>query len=258
MTEKPELATALEALAAEPGDGLGAPNPEDVLAWVEGRLAPEDAAWVARQVESDPELALLADDMASFLAGRPLAQEPFLSPEEKASGWAAVAPPVEVAPSVSRRLSPRTLWLRRAFAVAAGLAVVALGARWQQQESLRRFGEPMPNALLLVDPVESARGVGGKPQEVPLPPGPAVHVLRLRLIHRPEREELRLEIRRAGQTASPPLWAADGVRLEEGETVSLRLGGNYLPPGAYEIVLLERDASTTREIEHYRLIVPPR
>jgi hypothetical protein len=48
--------------------GAAVPDPEQVLDWLEGRLAPEDAAAVAAAVEADPELASIAAWLRNFLA----------------------------------------------------------------------------------------------------------------------------------------------------------------------------------------------
>lgn len=253
MTEPRDLATALKALAAEPGSSLAtALTPDDVLAWVEGRLEREEAEWVEAEVRKSPELTALADDMRMFLAGEPL---PEASPLPATAAIEKLAPVVALEsrkPSAERSF---TRWQQ--LAAAAGFAAALLGAGlWGTLGRLRELEASKPNSVSVLTPLEEARGEQEAPGFI-LPANRAAHPLLFLLASRPPFEVLRLEARPANQPEGAVLWSVDSLRIETGDMVSANLGRGDLPPGEYLLVLIGQEGAATKEVARYRLNLSP-
>ena len=131
MAQKhPDERLLAEALAESAGsEGAEELSPEEALAYLEGRLGPEEEARVARLAAANPEVSRMLLDLADFAAAP---AERKTADVATHAAWRQFQTRLPAAKVPSRRFSP---WL-----AAAALALLSLGLGWRvwQLEGARR------------------------------------------------------------------------------------------------------------------------
>lgn len=227
---------------AEAGpDSTPAPEPEELLDFLEDRLPPEEARRLDRRVVADPEASRALLDLADFAEAETSAGS---APPEVAThaGWRDFQKRLQEAEPTRARPTPAPPWL---MAVAAGLlvAVVGLGA-W-----VWTLRQPPPLVVAQLESLDLVADVRGEETVVPLAPG-----VPLRLVLRPEERhaEYRAEIRWTGPAGETDRRVEEGLVRDDLGLVTLLLSGR---PGEYELILSAGDPP--RELERHRFLVGP-
>jgi hypothetical protein len=175
---------------------------------------------------------------------------------ETAAAWRALRPRLPAAPAAR--------WPRRAVALAAALALAALGlglyaldqrrAATALGERLAELSRPQPGAAIVdLFPASAVRGEGEPVPVVELPAGAGYATL---VINLPEGERYggyEVEIL---DPAGRPLWSGGGFEASAFGTLRLGVPGGLLPPGEHSLRLYGHDGEERHWIESYAIRVP--
>jgi anti-sigma factor RsiW len=259
MAEPVDFSAAIRALAADLRERAGEhPEPEEIAAYADGKLAPERAEAVGDHFAVCPECAALVLDYTKLA---PTPAEGASQRAEVAAAYDAVRRDLGLQPQRDRSTAGRGAsadsvmpWLL----AAATLAAVVLGVwGWSQHRALIAASSPRINvAAVDLDPEGSDQERGEEPvRQVDLSSG-ATLFLSLPGIDDPG--ALRVAI---VDSAGRERWAVEGARRHRVlGNLSLYLPPGSLAPGSYEIRLLTAGggaALATYPLEVGRPASPP-
>ncbi len=249
---------ALEDAAAAPraasGSVAGAqaptPDPEELLDYLAGRLAAEDAQRVERRLVADPQAARALLDLAEFEAaarevggGERGEEGGEALPVDLAvrAGWRDLRGRLAAAGAPSRRPGPRAPWY-----LAAALAVVGLGLGyrvWQLQEELGR-----PAAVAVSLDLHASTRAGGAGPEVELASGERLLVV-LEPAARCDAYRAVIERTEGGDRVTVPGLVRDAQGM---------LLFHWTPaPGAYTLTLSGCEGGREPEVHRFRVARSP-
>jgi hypothetical protein len=223
---------ARSGAAAEPGP---VPEPEELLDYLEGRLAPADEQRLARRLAADPATARALLDLAELAAAGEAAAAASDRPAELAvrAGWRDFRSRL---PDAAPRPRRPPVWLS-AIAASLLVATLSLGSWvWRLQGDLDR---PVAN-LRSLELASASRASDGPAVELPLGAP-------LRLVLAPAARcpgyTAELEGPRPGDRQS-----IEGLERSEGGQVSVLL--RRVGPGSYRLLLA--GCEPPRELEEHR------
>jgi len=245
-----------------------APSPDEVLAFVEGRLEGAERERVADGIAAFPAAARLARDLARFPEVEPDRDPGRISEEDAAELWRRIEARLEGAPTgaepdasaargpiPSRRAAPRSLATapRRAgipwwIAVAAALLGVVVGVSGLRL-ALRELPQPNPEIRTL-----TPRGEGttrGAASERPSAPGDSGRlVLILEFAGHVEPGPYGLVLR---DHAGHEVWATGDLRREADGSFTLSIPGGFLGSGVFTLELLRPGSPSSPPLAVYDL-----
>jgi hypothetical protein len=229
-----------------------APSPDEVLAFVEGRLEGAERERVADGIAAFPAAARLARDLARFPDVAADRQPGPLSAADAADLWRRIDPRLEEArsgagpdarpaeePGAPVRSAPapppaaprrsRVPWWAAAAAVLLGAVLGVAGQRLADRDL------PQPNPeIRTLTPRGEGTTRGGAAQRPPTPRDPVRLVLILEFAGAAEGELYRLVLRdRAGRE----LWATGDLRREADGSFALAIPRGFLGAGEYTLEL---------------------
>lgn len=258
-SERPDLATAVRALAAERQPGASAhPDPADLVAHAGGTLAGERSERLQEHLVACAECARLVLDYADFER-----LEPPTPGHEVGSRELAVARK-RLRNTSGASLAGRWNWAswvspaRRWQLVAAGLAAVAVGLGiWglDTHQRLLRLERPAVNVAVydLMPAGSDQVRSGGADTELPVVRSSAGAFLVLQL---PEAKAFAVYRVEAYTASGERVWSADGAELDPVlKNFTLHLPPSSMPPGRYELRLLGVGDGAEETVAQYLLEV---
>ena len=257
----------------------GPPTPEELLAYRDGRLSPEERERMEARIAADPDAARALIDLEAFPDIEPAPGVPELSDEDLAAGWQAfrqrlpdrAAPRTETPvvplaspgpatrPAVSRPSSPAGPARRRwapALRLAAGILfgiVVGWGAGrtgWKDR-NVQVASRPAINPLVIELSPDGA-GLRSAPEVIELPADSEVLVLTLGSDGREGREFPAYEAEGFDESGRK-VWKREGLRPTDVGTFGLTLPRGAMQPGRYRIDLYGRDRGERQLLATYPL-----
>jgi hypothetical protein len=212
------------------------PAPDEVLAFVEGRLEGAEHERVADAIAASPSAARLARDLARFPTVEPdRGAEPAMTETEAAAAWRAIAGKLEIAseaprlgtrqpPARSRTSAP---WWVAAAAALAGIVVGVAGQR------LAVYDAPQPNPeVRTLMPRGEGVTRGAEPRPLPGHSDSLVVVLAFAGPLEPGGHGLALR-----DASGRLLWFTRGLRRRADGTFTVTIPASYLGSGIYTLQL---------------------
>jgi hypothetical protein len=236
--DRDALIAALAEQARSDASGMPEPEPEELLGYLAGRLAPEDEQRIARRLAADPDAARALLDLAEIQAAGATAGK---LPAELAvqAGWRDLRDRLQDrlpdAPPRPRRLSE----LLPAIAASLLVATVGLGSwgLWLHSELHR----PVANLASLELPSGSR---AASEQVAVVPPGDPLRLVLAPAEHCPS-YAAEVEGPRSGDRQT-----IEGLKRDDFGRLTLQL---WLEPGTYELRLL--GCEPRRALEEHRFQV---
>lgn len=222
-----DLDRALTSLFAEEHAGVaGHVEPEELLAYHEGELAPEDARRVRDHLEGCRDCVAALLDLETLAAPDPPRADG-ATDFELAAAWRTFRKSVDGA---GRR--PTLRWFQAAAAVllasTLGLSAWVIELRQARQQS----SEPRLNVPVLY--VESTRGPDGFDGRIEIPAGEESFMLFLMPTDLREFASYEVEISGTGGGLA---WSGGGLELSDYGALRIGLSRRFLPTGDYRIRL---------------------
>ncbi len=236
-TDREALIAVLAEEARRDAAGEPEPEPEVLLDYLAGRLAPEDEQRIARQLVASPAAARALLDLAELeAAGAEAGERPTELPA--LAGWRDFRHRLPVAPSRLQRL-----WsLLPSIAASLLVATVGLGSwAWRLQVALNR---PIANLASLELPSGSRAGTE---REVVVPPGEPLRVV---LAPAEPCPGYAAEIEATGGERQ----TVEELTRDEGGLVTFLLP--RAEPGLYSLRLLGCEPRRTLEEQRFRITRP--
>jgi hypothetical protein len=245
-----DLVSSLQAIMAARREQVGGPpTPEELLAFRDGRLEPEERERIAARIALDADSARALADLAAFPAVEPAPGVRELSEEEITAGWQAfrrglpVAPAVPGAASVSSvappAAAPRKRWPAPSLRLAAA-ALIGLGVGWIAGFSghswLDRPGSAINTQIEELTPSGGNGGVRSAASPLTLQETSEELLLVLGARTGEERDFPRYEVE-IEDPAGRRVWSRNGLRPTALGTFHLSFRRGVLPPGSYTIAL---------------------
>lgn len=266
MSGRDDFAGALEAIMARKREELGgAPTPEELLAYREGRLDAAARESVEARMALYPEAARALADLAAFPDVEAGPETPELSEADIEARWQSFRPQLKdlprsvpvVAPlAETPRRSPPS-WRRPAMAEAAALLLAAgallgfFAGRWSRtapEPALR----PALNPTIVELAPEGDDGARAAPVPAEMLPGSEELVLVLALPATPAFSNYAAEIVDAEGRS---LWSGEGLHPTPLGTVQLSFPRATLGPGSYRIELSGLEAGRREGVGRYEVRV---
>lgn len=244
-------------------EGLGEPpTPEELLAYRDGGLAPEERQRVAAQIACHPDAARALADLLAFPEVEAAPGTPELSEAEIDARWQAFRQRLPERPAAppSPAARPDRRW-RPALRLAAAV-LLGLGVGWAAGYAARAFrdhpglvapGTPStPEITEIAELAPAGEGLRSAPSPVELPESAEALVLVLGGRARAERElpsyEVEVVDRRGRRVA-----ARQGLHPTALGTFPLSFRRADLPPGRYRIDLFGLDQGSRIRLATYEL-----
>lgn len=265
MIQKSDWDAVNRELLARERLALGPPpSDEELLAFAQGRLSPEERARVQELLVCYPDLARAV--VQPF--PEPQAAENELSQEELAHDWAAIAArltaPDRRQAAAPLRWRPRQapgvhalLGWRLATGAAAVLAVAFAGLLYQSQVQVQRQAEELrkprinPDVRLLLP--DGRRG-GGEPQPpIQLPVSGDNLLLRAALINAPSFPDYRMDVVDLAGSAPRLIWSQAGLRRRVDDTLDVWVPRSFLPALDYRLEVYGLGAGPPRRLASYTI-----
>lgn len=266
MGAQEDLTRSLKAIMARQREGLGGPPaPEELLAYRDDRLSPEERQRLEARIAVYPDAARTLADLAAFPAVEPAPGTPELSEEEVDAGWRAFRGKLEALPRPRRQeeespkvapvleLRPgRRRWAGAPRLAAAALAGVALGSAAGFLGG--RASQQVPGAAINVKIAElrpdDDGGARSTLSSIEMPEGTEELVLVLRGSPTEDFSDYAVEIEDA---AGARLWAREGLRPTAIGTFHLSFRRDALPEGARQLQLFGLQGKTRVPLASYRV-----
>jgi hypothetical protein len=257
LSGRDDFATALKAIMARKREELGgAPTPEELLAYRDGRLDAAARESVEARMAIHPDAARALADLAAFPDVEPGPETPELPDGDIESRWQSFRPQLEALPRPVPALRHRPLsWRSPSLAAAAvlllatGLGLGYLAGRTSPPEPALR---PALNPTITeLEPVgeDEARAA---PAPVEMLPGSEELVLVLALPATPVFSSYAAEIVDAEGRS---LWSGEGLHSTPLGTVQLSFPRATLGPGSYRIELSGLEAGRREGVGRYEVRV---
>lgn len=240
----------------------GPPTPEELLAYRDGRLSPEERGRMEERLAVWSDAARTLADIAAFPDIEPAPGAPELSEDDITARWQsfrrrlpevtrhwaeeeAAAQPRPVSPPAVLPARPQRWRWAPALPLAAA-ALVGLAVGWGLGTGREGAG-PAITTLAELSPVDGVRAAA---TDVELPQESEALVLILGSDGRDERDypAYEVEIRDA---SGRPVWSRQGLRQDSAGTVSLSFPRGFLRPGRYQIDLQGRDGGERTHLATY-------
>lgn len=259
---------ALREEAAERRLSGEAPSPDDVLAFVEGRLEGAERERVADGIAAFPAAARLARDLARFPDVEPERDPGPISAENAAELWRRIEAGLKGAPTgaeplatvaegpiPSRRPAPRSLPAppRRSgvpwwTAVAAALVGAVVGVAGQRL-ALRDLPQPNPEIRTVAPRGEGAtRGAASERPSTPADSGQLVLILEFAGQVEPGPYGLVLRDHEGRE-----LWATGDLRREADGSFTISISRGFLGSGVFTLELLRPGSPSSPPLAVYDL-----
>lgn len=244
----------------------GAPTPEELLAYRDGRLDTAARESIEARIAIHPDAARALADLAAFPEVEPGPETPELSDDDIAARWQSFRPQLEAlprsAPAPAPRVAPVTEVARRQplpwrFPAAAA-AVLLLAAGLGLGYLAGRASVPKPELRPALNPTIAELAPVGEdevraaPDPVEMLPGSEELVLVLALPAAPVSSAYAAEIL---NPEGRNLWSGEGLHPTPLGTVQLSFPRDALAPGSYRIQLFGLEASGRREVGRYEVRV---
>jgi len=240
MITRAELREMHGAMLAERQGHLDPPTNEELFAFMNGTLKPEDEARVREALVAYPDMARAMAEPFPKDDAQP-GDDDYLSDAEVDKRWNAVRAQV-IGDSDVR------IWRWTALALAATLVVAFGGLLWQHQQSLAPR-VAVDGQLLLPD---GQRGSGQ--QSVIMTPRGDAYVLITPIIDpSPSFTAFRLEIVREGSAA--PLWSSAPLPRPANDTFQLVVPASFLKPGKYQVIAYGVNGERQEKVATYSVRV---
>jgi anti-sigma factor RsiW len=274
LSGQDDLKTSLRAIMAARLEELGGPpTPEELLAFRDGGLSPEERERMAARIAAAPDAACALADLAAFPDVEPAPGVPELSDDDLAAGWLAFrqrlpdrapSPPAEavreaapapVRPAVFQPSSPaRQRWapaLRLAAGILFGIVVGwGAGRTGREDREVRVASGPAINPLVIEISPDSA-GLRSAPEVIELPADSEALVLTLGSDGRDERDFPSYEAEGFDESGRQ-VWKREGLRPTAIGTFGLSFSREAIKPG-YRIDLYGRDRGERQLLATYSL-----
>lgn len=256
----------------------GPPSPEELLAYRDGRLGPEERERMEARIAADPDAARALIDLEAFPDVEPAPGVPELSDEDLAAGWQAfrqrlperavprpetpvVSPaspgpaPRPAVPQPARPPVPgRRRWapsLPLAAGILFGIVVGWAGRTGWEGRNVQVAAGPAINPLFMEVPPDGA-GLRSAPEMIEQPANSEALVLTLGSDGREEREFPAYEAE-AFDESGRQVWKREGLRPTGVGTFGLTFRREAMKPGRYRIDLYGRDRGERRLLATYSL-----
>lgn len=240
MIRKDDWEAVLTRVSAEDREALGPPpTVDEMVAFEEGRLSPEETERVRRLLVAYPDLA--------HALAQPIPEDDEPLPKgELDRRW------MEFQQTLPRRKEGGRVLLfwRTSAALAAALAIAFGGLLWQARHDL---GRPQ---VIGDEHVLEPDGQRGGP-EVPFAVSPNAdwYLLTVPIIGAEGYEEYRLEIR--GPVAAQPAWRSGVLSRQSNDAFTIVVPRRFLAsPGTYQVVLYGVRSGGEERLATYSLRVP--
>jgi len=249
-----DLVSSLQAIMAARREQVGGPpTPEELLAFRDGRLEPEERDRIAARIALDPDSARVLADLAAFPAVEPAPGTRELSEEEISAGWqafrrrlpagpaaAGVSSLSSMAPVAAAPRRQRRRWWRHPGLRLAATALFGLGVGWAAGFSAHSWrGRPGPAINAQIEELAPSVGDGGVRSAaswVTWREASEELVLVLGARTGEERDFARYEVE-VEDPAGRRVWSRHGLRPTALGTFHLSFRRGDLPPGSYKIAL---------------------
>lgn len=263
MGGQDDLVSSLQAIMAARREKYGEPpTPEELLAFRDGRLEPQERERIAARIALDPDSARALADLAAFPAVEPAPGTRELSEEEISAGWQAflqrlpARPPIptvsNLVPAVAK---PRRRW-RHPGARLAAAALVGLGVGWVAGFAGHSWrGRPGPTINTQIEelaPLEGEGDVRSAPSGLTLTEGAEELLLVLGARGAGERDFPQYEVE-VEDPAGRRVWSRNGLRPTALGAFHLSFHRGDLPPGSYRIALYGRTGEDRTLLATYAL-----
>lgn len=246
MITKSELQKAYRT-TGEDAEASGIPTAEEVLAYVEGKLSPEDDARVRALLIAHPEMLRAASQPFPSEDAAP-GDADYLSPAEVTAQWRTFQG-VPVSTGGGRVLQ---FW-RVSAALAAGLAVVLGSLLWLSESKQRRLshelGVPRITGYQMLMP-DGQRGLDGVST---LTPVGDTYVIATPFFGAEPFDRYRLEII---DGAKHLVWRSEPVARPDNDTFVTIVPRATLKQGSFQIVLYGISGSSAQPVATYSFVVP--
>jgi hypothetical protein len=256
-----DLGKSLKAIMATKRDELGGPpNPEELLAYRDGRLDPAERQRIEERIAVHPDAARALADLAAFPDVEPAPGTPELSDEEIGDRWQAfrqklpeLPEPAPVIARGERRRSFFTLKLAAAILVSLAVGGIAgfLGGRASPSRDLE---ESAINVRIAELAPEGEGGARSAPITLEMPEGAEELVLVLSFPAQKDFSDYEAEIV-DGQGVR--VWAREGLRPTVMGTFQVSFRAGALKPGPLRLRLYGREGRGRTMIASYALRLVP-
>jgi anti-sigma factor RsiW len=267
-----DLAKSLKAIMAARREDAGAsPTPEELLAYRDGKLEPEERRRLEERIALYPDAARVLADLAAFPDVEAAAGTPELSQADVEARWQAFRrrlPDLPAAPGATERegvrasgpgAAPLSRGSRPGLRLAAA-AILGLVAGWvagsRELAVHGRSGSAINVSIAELTPA-GGEGLRSAPSPVEIPEGSEELVL---VLGAPAREPVGIrgyaaELVDAGGRR---IWSRQGLRPTALGTFRLAFRRGALDPGVYQVRLLGRDGRKRVLLATYdlRLLAP--
>jgi hypothetical protein len=250
-----DLGKSLKAIMANKRDEWGGPpSPEELLAYRDGRLDPEERQRLEERIAIHPDAARALADLAAFPNVEPAPGTPELSDEEIGARWQAFreklpelpapAPVIEIG---SRRGSSFPLKLAASVLVSLAIGGIAgfLGGR-----SSRDLPESAINVTIAELTPEEESGARSAPSILEMPEGAEELVLVLSVPVQKDFSDYEAEIA-DGQGVR--IWTREGLLPTAMGTFQVSFRAGTLKPGLLHLRLYGREGKSRTVIASYAL-----
>jgi anti-sigma factor RsiW len=266
-----DLGTSLKAIMAARREGLGEPpTPDELLAYRDGLLTPEERQRIAAKIACHPDAARTLADLLAFPEVEAAPGTPTLSGADLDGRWQAFrqrlgelpAPGTGGAPADrGAREEPegeRAPRRRRAWGPALRLAaavLLGLGLGWVGGGAMRSAREQAGSAIDVQIAELAPAGATGLRSEVPaveLPGSAEELVLVLGRRARAERDYTDYAVELLDRQGRR-VWSRQGLHPTDLGTFQLSFRRGSLPPGRYRIDLFGRERGSRTHLATYEL-----
>ncbi|HEY0140178.1 MAG TPA: hypothetical protein VGF48_04725 [Thermoanaerobaculia bacterium] len=243
-------AAAREAAAADRQRHGEPPTAEDVLAYMNGELAEEDAERVRAGLVAHPELARILVD--------PLPEEGDLSEDVLKRQWRRLRDRVHAPQKIAAMT--RKQRGNSYFAIAASVVICVLGvwlvqSKMQERSLQQRLREPRVASERTT--LRSADRRGPSDGGAILSAASEGHLLRASMIDPPQYPEYRLDLVDVNAPARRAVWSRGGLARPADDTFELLVPRGFLAVGRYRLEVYGVRGAESERIAAYNVQIVP-
>lgn len=256
MGGRDDLLTSLKAIMAARREELGEPpTPEELLAYRDGRLSPEERRQLEARIAIHPDAARALADLAAFPEVEAAPGVPDLSDEEIETRWPAFRAQLASLPGrppvPERPLSTARRWPPAGRLAAAAVAIVAVG--WAGGFLSGRASRELPEPAINVSIAELApKRAGGERGVKAVEMGERSEALVL-ILGAPEGEGFSEYEAEVLDARGARIWSREGLHPTQLGTFHLSFPRGVLAPGRYRILLSGREGERKALLATYEL-----